>query len=435
LPTPCTWIHDVLLSAAQADYAVGNFSLSYENAKSAATVQREPDESSYELCAKSLWQLNRVEEALAVVDLVPGACVRTKGRILLHCRCLREIDRFLSDLENRREISSCQTWVMEVEALIADLMQQELVSPWGVRLRLSLVKLWLFPSHTDFRTEEGRRNWTAKALSQTQQLRKLDKNGWEVLHWHSVALLRAGFREDALNGLHCASQLPDGAESDSLLRVLCKSHQRFREGEAAAAENSWAMALRCFEDAEVCSMSDPDLFAMLLTEKAQAKLMLKRSREALEDIGNGLKLVAASAKLYFLRGKIHMDLEMYALAAQDFGTVLEMDPGMPELGELHDRALRWARYPPVPDHYAALSLSMGATNKDIKKAYRLAALRWHPDKNAGSEAVAEQVFKQIQAAFNTLSDESSRKAYDAYPGDRQPFVLPASDPHHSEEGT
>src|SRR5918997_1250632 len=64
-----------------------------------------------------------------------------------------------------------------------------------------------------------------------------------------------------------------------------------------------------------------------------------------------------------------------------------------------------------PDYYKILGVDKKASAEDIKKAYRKLARQYHPDRNPGDKA-AEERFKQIQAAYDTLGDEEKRKAYD-----------------------
>eukprot|EP00667_Euglena_gracilis_P018809 EG_transcript_20038 len=64
------------------------------------------------------------------------------------------------------------------------------------------------------------------------------------------------------------------------------------------------------------------------------------------------------------------------------------------------------------DHYATLSVSREATEADLKKAYRRLALRLHPDKN--KHPGAEEAFKKVARAFDTLSDAQKRAQYDRY---------------------
>eukprot|EP00096_Caligus_rogercresseyi_P006678 TRINITY_DN2338_c0_g1_i2.p1 TRINITY_DN2338_c0_g1~~TRINITY_DN2338_c0_g1_i2.p1 ORF type:complete len:379 (+),score=125.25 TRINITY_DN2338_c0_g1_i2:43-1137(+) len=62
------------------------------------------------------------------------------------------------------------------------------------------------------------------------------------------------------------------------------------------------------------------------------------------------------------------------------------------------------------DYYKILGLSRDAEASDIKKAYRKLALQFHPDKNKAPRA--DEAFKAIGNAFNTLSNPSERKYYD-----------------------
>jgi curved DNA-binding protein CbpA len=61
---------------------------------------------------------------------------------------------------------------------------------------------------------------------------------------------------------------------------------------------------------------------------------------------------------------------------------------------------------------------MHATDEEIKRAYRKAAMKWHPDRNAGAEDVARATFQEIKDAYAILSDAVQRKVYDSVYADQ-----------------
>lgn len=64
------------------------------------------------------------------------------------------------------------------------------------------------------------------------------------------------------------------------------------------------------------------------------------------------------------------------------------------------------------DYYEILEVSRSATQQDIKKAFRKLAMKYHPDRNKDSDA--EEKFKEVNEAYEVLSDEEKRKLYDTY---------------------
>lgn len=67
----------------------------------------------------------------------------------------------------------------------------------------------------------------------------------------------------------------------------------------------------------------------------------------------------------------------------------------------------------VKDYYKILGVEKSATGEQIKKAYRKLAVKYHPDKNPHNKA-AEEKFKEINEAYEVLSDEDKRKKYDQF---------------------
>src|ERR1043165_2168244 len=64
------------------------------------------------------------------------------------------------------------------------------------------------------------------------------------------------------------------------------------------------------------------------------------------------------------------------------------------------------------DYYATLGVARTATDAEIKRAFRRLAQQWHPDVN--TDPAAQERFKEINEAYQVLSDPQRRQAYDMF---------------------
>ncbi|HJX45873.1 MAG TPA: DnaJ C-terminal domain-containing protein [Patescibacteria group bacterium] len=66
------------------------------------------------------------------------------------------------------------------------------------------------------------------------------------------------------------------------------------------------------------------------------------------------------------------------------------------------------------DYYDILGVSKSASADELKKAYRKQALEWHPDRHKDDKEAAEKRFKEINEAYQVLSDSQKKSAYDQF---------------------
>lgn len=66
------------------------------------------------------------------------------------------------------------------------------------------------------------------------------------------------------------------------------------------------------------------------------------------------------------------------------------------------------------DYYQLLGVDKNASDAEIKKSYRRLAMKYHPDRNKDDSGDAEEKFKQVKEAYEVLSDQKKRAAYDQF---------------------
>ena len=210
------------------------------------------------------------------------------------------------------------------------------------------------------------------------------------------------------------------AKSASALRVLNDASVLFWNASVRANrlynEKRFDVAIQCYgralevAQAGAVSTSPRDL-ATLHYNRARAAYRLGRHVSAIDDCGNALDCDPAYRNALAQRAECHMSLFEFDKAAKDFQALLDNDP--------HDRQWERRRRDAVTmrdmSHYVVLGVPRDAAGGAVKKGYRKACLKWHPDKHATSAEAkrrANTAFQRIAGAYDVLSDSYKRMVYD-----------------------
>ena len=138
-----------------------------------------------------------------------------------------------------------------------------------------------------------------------------------------------------------------------------------------------------------------------------------RAAESRKACSEALK-IKDEPRLYCDRAEAYLLEDMYDEALIDFRTALEKDEGFSRAKEGMAKAQKLQKQAGKRDYYEILGVRRSATKKDIKKAYRKLALKWHPDKFTDEEEkkAPEKKFIDIAAAMEVLTDDEKRAKYD-----------------------
>jgi len=342
----------------------------------------------------------------------------TAHRVSQHAADIRNVAALLMDKKEAAQgQTAAQAMLKQLDEMLGFLGETEMASPWGFRLRFCKVQACIHPvAGTSGQSAAQREKWAASALEIVAALVTERPEDPLVLHWQGRVLLRKGRRVDARASLKEAMRVTDGdhAPSEDLSDGLRSSEKSKEQGNDAFKVRDWTSAQRHYDTAIQADRHrlDSEFSASLYCNRSAARSKLGQALRALEDITAALAINPNYTKALFRRAMLYMELERYQSAAQDFDKVKELAPNFVGLGVNRTRAKRWAAEPPARNHYAVLGIGFDASATDIKKAYRAAALKWHPDKNRDRTAQAEKMFKDVQEANEVLSDPEKKAEFD-----------------------
>ncbi len=122
------------------------------------------------------------------------------------------------------------------------------------------------------------------------------------------------------------------------------------------------------------------------------------------------------SKLVLRRADAYNKTEQFEDAVRDYEMANALDPNNTEVQSALRQAKQALKMSLRKDYYKILGVDKSASAAEIKKAYRKAALQYHPDKAASlseeEKKIAEVKFKEIGEAYSVLSDERKKQMFD-----------------------
>lgn len=213
---------------------------------------------------------------------------------------------------------------------------------------------------------------------------------------------------------HVLEHDPDNSASRILLKKIRAVEQHKESGNTAFREKRFADALKHYTDAIDVDGTNKRMNATLRGNRSATKLELKDYQGAMLDCDFAINHGNDAPKMYARRSRIYEAMEKMDDALRDLQQAAERDEAYAQ--EVHQLKVRVKRSK-RKDYYKILGIEQrGATEDGIKRAYKKAALQWHPDKWAHSsdeeKRIAEEKFKEIGEALAVLSDPRKKQMYD-----------------------
>eukprot|EP00903_Cladosiphon_okamuranus_P008712 g8346.t1 len=262
-----------------------------------------------------------------------------------------------------------------------------------------------------------------EAYAMSSALIRNSQNNSKLLITRARCLYLMGNLDSAVKHLQeAARQDPDSAEYRTLIKRFKLMESTKEAGNQAFKANNFQGAVKSWSEALAMDKNNKSFNSKLHCNLAAAYAKMSKHEEAVVEASRALSDDPTYTKAYERRAASLYDtggVENLEAACRDYEKLMDMVPDEKQReiqGKLRktQAALKQAKR---KDYYKLLGVSRSADEAEIKKAYRKAALKYHPDRQSSkTEAEKEQagkVFRDIGEAYEVLSDPTKKQRYDS----------------------
>ncbi|GAM20110.1 hypothetical protein SAMD00019534_032850 [Acytostelium subglobosum LB1] len=244
-----------------------------------------------------------------------------------------------------------------------------------------------------------------------------DKFKAQLFYFKGLSLYYSNNLSSASSSLQSSLKLDaSSTKTKELLQKLKDLETKKKEGNEAFKSKNYTKAHQLFTQALQVDPTFDQMNAQLYNNRAAASFQLGKRNDAITDCTKAIELDPNYTKAYIKRGQCYMKEEQYEEAMRDYDRANQLSPNDPDIQSNLRQARIEYKKASKKDYYKTLGVAKGASDADIKKAYRKLALQYHPDKNCNmsepEKIKAEKMFKEVGEAYSVLSDPTKKQRYD-----------------------
>eukprot|EP01147_Barroeca_monosierra_P010596 gene10596-2719_t len=356
--------------------------------------------------------LNDVQTALSLepnntkFHLRASRCYQALGRLSDARRHLQQAQQFDPDSAQVRaqveEVNRIEVFVSRAEQAFEAKQYNNALSQIERALELT-------PGSTQFKLKKAfillkadRVGEASRLVSGVLQENSMDS---EALYIRGLCMLHSGdIDQGAAHFKRALQSNPDHAPSRKMLK---------EEGNAAFKTGDWQTALDHYNSILACAKDMKLFVAKIYFNKAMVLWKLGNLEEAVDNCTKALECDSNYSKPLLKRAELYLQLEEFEAAIQDYQRACEDDPSNRSLREQLRHAKLELKKSKRKNYYKILGVAKDASDHEIKKAYKRAAMGCHPDRvPAEQKEQAEAKFKELGEAYGVLSDRQQKMRYD-----------------------
>lgn len=286
---------------------------------------------------------------------------------------------------------------------VVNLLTQMLeISPWCAEFREARANAYL-------RTGD-----TLSAVSDMRSVNRLTQDSTVGYFKLANLLYEIGHAADSLKEIReCLKLDPEHKDCFPLYKKIKKVEKFLLTAEEESTNKQFAecvvtasKVLKHEKDVQMIIFGAKKLMCSCSVHNEEYADAIKYCREALE--------IFKDPQVLCDRAEAYLGNDMYDDAIHDYQAALEVDEYLQRAKEGIERAKKMQKQAEKRDYYKILGVKKQANKKDIVKAYRKAAQKWHPDNfpDSDEKKIAEKKFIDIAAAKEVLTDPEKRQQFD-----------------------
>jgi len=208
---------------------------------------------------------------------------------------------------------------------------------------------------------------------------------------------------------------PDHSKARLAVKDVKELESTKQRGNAAFTSGKNEEALKLYRAALLICPNNKLTNAKLHANIAAVYIKLRNYEEAVKECSEAVKLDDGYIKAYARRIVCYQELDQHEEAVRDAEKLHKMEHSRESKQRLRDANIK-LKISKRKDYYKILGCAKSATEEEIKKAYKKAALKHHPDRHShgtdAEKATAEKQFKEVGEAYSVLSDANKKMRYD-----------------------
>nr|POE88338.1 clustered mitochondria protein like [Quercus suber] len=235
----------------------------------------------------------------------------------------------------------------------------------------------------------------------------------EALVLRGRALYAQGDNDKAVQHFRQALSCdPDFKDAVKYLRLVQKLDRMKEEGNGHFKSGRYQQAVDTYTSALQVDPLNKGTNSKILNNRAMCFSKQKKWTQAIEDCDQAIRLDPSYTKARKTRAKALGEGGDWDEAVRAYKSIQEQSPEEPGIAKDIKNAELELKKSKRKDYYKILNIEKDASEHEIKRAYKKLAVIHHPDKNIG-DPEAENRFKDIQEAHETLVDAQKRERYDS----------------------